>query len=372
MQAFLISDDEGLSVSIRHVLLRHGHECPAGNALPPGLALRRLAGARAELIVVILSPDPDRALEVLAEVRGITSARVLVVGPAHDPKLIRRSYQLGAGDYIDENDLDAELEAALARLQSEGPSGPTEAGRVLALLGPSGGSGASTLAVNIATVLAKEHKRALLFDLKLEAGDLAALLDVRPTYTLADLCQNISRLDRVMFERSLAQHDSGVHLLAPPRNIADIRHITPDGVRQALALARTIYPYVVLDLDHSFREEQVHALRQADLILLVMRLDFTSLRNTQRTLDYLGQLGLANDRVRVVVNRYGQPKEVPAAKAEEALGLKIFHYVPDDPKTINRANNNGVPAVLEAPSAKVCRSVAQLAVSVNGHTQGHG
>jgi hypothetical protein len=66
-------------------------------------------------------------------------------------------------------------------------------------------------------------------------------------------------------------------------------------------------------------------------------------------LDYLEQLGVSRDRLRVVVNRYGRPKEVPAAKAEEALGCKIAHYVPDDPKTVNRANNNGVPAVLESP-----------------------
>jgi Flp pilus assembly CpaE family ATPase len=67
-----------------------------------------------------------------------------------------------------------------------------------------------------------------------------------------------------------------------------------------------------------------------------------------------------------VINRYGQPKEIPAAKAEAALGRKIVHYIPDDPKTINRANNNGVPAVLESPSARVSKSVTRLAMSVNG------
>ena len=68
---------------------------------------------------------------------------------------------------------------------------PSEAGRMIAVLAPSGGSGSSTLAVNVATVLAKEHKSAALIDLKLQAGDLAALLDLKPTYTLADLCQNV-------------------------------------------------------------------------------------------------------------------------------------------------------------------------------------
>jgi pilus assembly protein CpaE len=365
MQAFLVSDQESQSIKVRQLLLRTGADCPAARVLSLDLAAAHLTMERPDLVVIVLSPDPEKALNVLAEVRAVAPARVLAIGPASDPKLIRRAYQLGASDYVDEFELETELVGALSRLKGEA-SLPAETGRTIAVLGPSGGCGASTLAVNVATVLAKHHKKALLFDLKLEAGDLAALLDVRPTYTLADLCQNASRLDRVMFERSLAQHESGVHLLAPPRNIADTRYITPEGVRQALSLGRALFPYVILDLDHSFRDEQVQSLRQADLVLLVLRLDFTALRNTQRTLDYLGQIGIARDRVRLVVNRYGQPKEVPAAKAEEALGVKIFHYVPDDPKTVNRANNNGVPVVLESPSAKVSKSVSQLAVSING------
>ena len=180
-------------------------------------------------------------------------------------------------------------------------------------------------------------------DLKLEAGDLAALLDLKPTHSLADLCQNAARLDRVLFERSLTRHASGVHLLAPPERLADVVHVRPEGVRQVLALARAVFPYVVVDLDHSFRDDQTKVLHQADIILLVLRLDFASLRNARRTLDHLEQMGIPRDRLRLVVNRHGQPKEVPAAKAEEALGVKIFHFVPDDPKTVNRANNNGVP-----------------------------
>src|SRR5262249_9125388 len=159
-------------------------------------------------------------------------------------------------------------------------------------------------------------------DLKLQAGDLAALLDLKPTHTLADLCLNATRLDRIMFERSLVRHESGVHLLAPPRSLVDIKHVTTAGVRQAVNLGRALLPYVVVDPDHSFHEEHLQVLRQADVILLVLRLDFTCLGNARRTLDYLADLAIPPDRIRLVVNRYGQAKEVPAAKAEEALGVK--------------------------------------------------
>ncbi len=365
MRAFIITDNERFSARVQEVFLRQGYDCPAAHVLPFDRAAEHLAQAQPELILVTLSGNVEKGLVVLGELAGRTPGRIFAVGPAADSKLVLRSLRGGADDYVDELDLEAELEAALGRHRGEGAA-QTELGRTIAVLAPSGGSGSSTLAVNVATVLAKQHQSAALVDLKLEAGDLAALLDLKPTHTLAELCLNATRMDRVMFERSLVRHASGVQLLAPPRDFADIGHVTPEGVRQALTLARAMFPYVVMDLDHSFRGEQVQALGQADIVLVVFRLDFTSLRNTRRALDYLAQLGVRTDRVRVVVNRYGQPKEVPAAKAEEALGAKIFHYVPDDPKTINRANNNGVPAVLEYPSASVSKSVAKLAHSING------
>jgi pilus assembly protein CpaE len=365
MKALIVSDHEPTSSQVRQALLREGFDT---HAAPLGRAEEHFAAAPPDLVVVTLSPDPEKALGALALVRPLTQARLLAMGPTADPKLMLRALRAGADDFLDEADAGVEMAGAVSRKRTgEFPAAGRELGRVIGVLSASGGSGASTLAANIATALAKEHKRAGLMDLKLEAGDLAALLDLKPTHSIADLCQNAARMDRVMFERSLVAHSSGVQLLGAPRLFADIASVTPEGVLQALGLARSLFPYVVADLDHPSRPEQLHVLRAAEIVLLVMRLDFPSLRNARRTLDYLQDQGIdTTERVRLVVNRYGQAKEIPYGKAEEALGRKIFHYVPDDPKTINRANNSGIPVVLESPSAKVSRSVLTLAANVNG------
>lgn len=366
MQVILAGDHETIVAEVRRVLLREGLECPAAQVLPLAAMIEGLGKFHPDLLLLVLSPDADRALSVLAEAKDNTRGRVVVVGPNVDPKLVVRALRGGADDYVDEEDIEADLVVALGRSKRELTAHSDEEGRVIAVLGPSGGSGSSTIAANIATMLAKVHRSAVLMDLKLESGDLAALLDLKPTHTVADLCQNVARIDRVMFERSLARHSSGVHLLASPLQFSDIPFVTPEGVRKTLGMARLMFPYIVVDLDHSFHAEQVEAIRQANLILIVLRLDFASLRNARRTLDYLEKMDIGRDRMRVVVNRYGQPKEVPFAKAEEALGLKISHYVPDDPRTVNRANNDGVPLVIESPSSKVSKSVMKLAASVNG------
>jgi pilus assembly protein CpaE len=340
------------------------------------VAVARLAHETPALVVFVLPHEPERAVAAMSVIEafnktgGRAGATVLAVGPASNPKLVLRALRGGIDDYLDESELDAELESALERWHAR-RSGAARTGKLIAVLAPSGGSGSSTLAVNVAAALAKAHGTSGLIDLKLHAGDLAPLLDLRPTYTLADLCLNVARMDRSMFERTLVRHDSGIHLLAPPRNLDDVAHVTAEGVEHALAQALAAFPYVVADLDHSFHEEQTIALRQADVILLVIRLDFTSLRNCRRTIEHLEQLGLERDRLWLVVNRYGQPKEIPASKAEEALGLKIAHYIPDDPKTVNRANNNGIPLIVESPSARITRSVVKLAASVNGQHKDH-
>jgi pilus assembly protein CpaE len=372
MTALLAGNQEETLAQIRQVLLREGEDCPTSHVVPLDQAADRVTQIQPQIVVIVLPEEPESALRALSLLESLprqSQTCVLAVGPAADPKLVIRALRGAVHDYLDQSDVQAELEAALVRFRSR-LAKREEAGRLIAVLAPNGGSGSSTLAVNLATVLAKQHKSSLLLDLKLASGDLAALLDLQPSHSLADLCLNVDRMDRVLFERSLVEHQSGVRLLAPPLQPGDIHHVTAEGIRKVLQMARALFPYVLIDVDHNFLPEEIGVLHQSDLILVVMRLDFASLRNTRRTLEHLERSGIDRERMRLVVNRYGQPKEVPYAKAEEALGLKIFHFVPDDPKAVNRANNNGVPVVLESPFAKVARSVVLLAGSVNGKHAG--
>ena len=364
MPAFIVADQSSIASRISQILNFNGHDCPSSHVLPFDFAAGRLGRETGiDLLIVALGSDIERGLTVLSQVSRFAPGKVLVVGPALDSKMVLRALRNGADDYVDAAEMESELEAAISRL-NEASRGPVELGRLISVLAPNGGSGSSTIAVNLATVLAKEHKSAALFDLKLEAGDLAALMDLKPTFTLADISRNAAKLDRVMFERSLIKHDCGVSLLAAPHHLDDASLVKHEGIAQALTLARAAFPYVVIDVDHSYREEQRVALRQSDLILIPFRLDFASLRNVRRCMEFLTGQDVSLDKVMLIVNRYGQAHEVPAGKAAEALGREIAHYVPEDTKAVNRANNHGVPLVIEAPTSKVAKSFQQLATLV--------
>lgn len=375
MRYFVTGDDAAIANRISTILVQLRQDCPASQVFRLDRAVSALEAATVrtptailggeieskDVVLVALFPDPERALAVMRDIRRRNMGRMLVVGPTTDTKLVLRAMREGATEYLDQEDLKTELSDALERLEATG-----SAGRVIAMLAPSGGSGASLLAVNVATVLAQKHSRCALIDLKLATGDLAPLLNLKPNHTLADVCQNIKRLDYSLLQGCLAACESGVQLLAAPARIVEAADVTPEAVEAVLSLIRRHFPFVVLDIDHSFREEQRSALKQADVVVLVLRMDFIALRNARITLDYLKESGVSRDNIRIVANRLGEASQLTASQVDESLAMKISHSIPNDPQAVIRSYNSGIPVVLQSPSAKVSRSLTELAVSLAG------
>lgn len=385
MRCFVASDETVVAGQVRDLLVELGHACPDSHvqsldrvwgglgvvspgAPPPEQPAARPraaegagaeVAAEVEIVIVVLSPDPERALAAVRNNRRKTSARILLVGPTADTKLVLRGLREGANEFLDESDLRAELFAALQRLSAVSPKG-----RIIVVLSASGGSGCSTIAANLAVALSQQSGSCAILDLNLEAGDLVTLLDLKPSYSISELCQNVRRLDASLLEGCLVPHSSGVQLLAAPSRLTNGAFITQEAINEVVSLVAHRFPFIVVDLGDSFRSERTLLLLQADLILMVLRLDFSCLRNTRTALEFLKEIGVAPDRVQVVANRYGQASEIAAGAAEEALGVKVAHYVPEDAKTVNRANNNGVPVLLQTPYAKVSRRIAEIAACV--------
>ena len=100
------------------------------------------------------------------------------------------------------------------------------------------------------------------------------------------------------------------------------------------------------------------------LLVLVVRLDYTSVRNCRRVLGHLAELGIPSNRLRLVANRYGESQQLTLDQAEVALGMKFCHQIPDDPGNVHLATNEGIPLVLRKPRARVSRSLSALAESL--------
>lgn len=375
VRILITSDDDQIAGRLREFLTHQALDCPAGHLVGLDVAVDRASRLTPDLLLLVLPPVPSVALRALREVRQtLHKVHILAVGPATDAKLVLKTLHNGADEYLDSAQLETELTGALVRWKGKQNSAPQrqQPGRILSVLASSGGSGSSTIAVNLSAILATRATSAGskaecgLVDLNLAAGDTAAMMNLKPEHTLSDLSSRLQRLDQSMFEQLFAKHRSGVHLLAAPREFADAKKITGKVVRRVMAMARSRFPYTVLDLANAHDGEQVEALWQSDEILLVLRLDYTSVRNTHRTIDNIGEMGIELDRVRLVANGYRLANQLRFRDAEKALGMKIHHCLPSDPARANRAINRGVPVVLHRPNAKISRSIMDLAASLNG------
>ena len=390
IDAYIIGDDPLEAEKIRQVLLKERLNCPTSNVFGLSAATERLVLVSSAAfddhhrfglptatqintskfpvwVFVSLPSDQSRTLELLEAIQqwpGRSTYNVLGVGSITVPRVVFRALRGALDDYLDIADLDSELAQCLAKWKSKSAS-RVEKGRTLAVIGPSGGSGTSTIAVNLATLFARQSSSVLLLDLQLNTGDLSALLDLKPEYTIADLCKNLDRLDYELIKRVVTTHSSGLCLLAAPRTTEELNQVKTPTVRQILTLIKPHYQNIVVDLQASYQDDQAELLRNCDTVILVMRLDFVSLRNTRRMIDHLERLGLPRESIQLVVNRLGQPKELPLSKVEEAFNRKITHQLPDDPRAVNGANNNGVPVVIEAPNSKVSKGLERLAQSLS-------
>ncbi len=364
MSAFIVSDNPATTAKLQASLTSCEIECPLTSVVSCDLAERVVPQHAPDIIFVVMFPNFERTLLLLDQLRKHTQSKLVAVAAAREPDKILQVVHVGPDDYLDEEgDLEKQIQEALSRFKTTGQGGYGGCGQLLTVMSPSGGAGCSMIAANIATAKALSHETSCLFDLDIRRGDLASMFNLKPQYTIIDLCRNLQKLDQQMFDKSLLKHESGVHLLAAPSSLDDVQQVNSDAVEHIVQFARSGFPCVVVDLEDFFHREQFRVLQLSDIVLFVFRLDFSSLRNARRTLDYLDKVGIDRDKFQLVANQQGRPKELAVEQAEDALGTKISHLIPEDAKTVIMALNHGAPAVLEYPRSKLSKAIKNMAAA---------
>jgi pilus assembly protein CpaE len=343
-----------------------------------------------DVAVVALDADQSKAIQLIGQLtQQFPTMPVLAVSAKGDGQLILQALRSGAREFLTQPVVLEELLNVLNRLrvatrvsttggvESMGQS--RQDCKVIAVLGSRGGVGCTSLAVNVGCTLAQEPGNTVaLIDLDMALGDADVALDLMADYTLADVAMNIERLDMTFLRRSLVKHSTGLSLLPHPVQMEDASLIQEEHLQRVIGLLRASYSHLLLDLSKRFTPMDVTALRMSDLIVLVVQLELSSLRNAVRMLMTLGtEEGLA-DKVRVVLNRSGADLfegGISVKRAEETIGRPIFWQIPNDPKSMMGSRNAGVPLLQFAPKTKLQQSFAGLIQALypaNGHAGADG
>lgn len=323
---------------------------------------------------VSLDSDSDKALELIESLKKTApNCDILVTSSSTDGNLILRTMRAGAKEFLTQPLKTEDLSEALQRVarQRAGSSGNTPRGcTIIAVTGATGGVGTTSLAVNLGCSLAaNEANSVVLLDLDLCLGDADVFLDTIPEYTIFDVSQNIGRLDLTLLKRSLTKHDTGLYLLPRPVQLEDARNITPDELTRVLGLLKASFTHVIIDTSKGFTPLDMHALAEADQVLLVTQLDLPCLRNVVRLMMSFKESGKFDDRVKIIVNRIGyETGQISLKKATETIGRDVFWQVPNDYRVMVEVRNNGVPLMQQAPKAAITQSINGLAAALAGNS----
>jgi len=211
-------------------------------------------------------------------------------------------------------------------------------------LGAKGGAGTTTVAVNCAVELARLTKRpTAIVDLKPCLGEVALFLGVRPRFTVLDAVENLHRLDKDFLRELMARHKSELDILAGSEQFDRPNQQDASAIEELLRVLTRLYDYVVIDAGNMINTCAVSALYAADTIFLVTNPDVPSIRNAQRLVDRVRQLGAGSERVKILLNRVSDQNLIAPKQIETALGYGIHHMFSSDYRTVSTALNSGVP-----------------------------
>lgn len=307
-----------------------------------------------DMLVVDVQTDDPAEMSRLGSICRDREAGVSVIATGTNATVddVRRLMRLGVVDYlpqpISRTDVFGTVEAMAQRARQTGAPAQT-GGRVISFVKAAGGMGATTLAIQTALCLRNlDHGNAkvCVLDLDLQFGNVALYLDLDPGLTASDIIGSPDRLDGSLLLSVMSHHESGLDILAAPRELLPLNAMTAASAVQLIELACAQYDYVVVDLPMDWTDWSHAILEHSGLVTLVTQLTVAAIRQARRQIDILAGEGLGQVPLAIVLNRYERRSAgsgIRIKEAEKALGRSIDHFIPNEYKTVSQALNRGVP-----------------------------
>jgi pilus assembly protein CpaE len=352
LAASIVSHDEEFKRQVA-ALLR-------GCGVPVGIVEDRRAGADTagpDIVVIDIRADASSGMAAIERLRaGHPTVALFAIAATAEPDLILQAMRAGANEFFPwsagsaQTKIEESFHSAVRRTATRhaaASAGARQPCVTNVFLGAKGGAGTTTVAVNCAVEIARLTKRpTAIVDLKPSLGEVALFLGVRPRFTVLDAIENLHRLDRDFLRELMARHKSELDILAGSEQFDRPNQADASAIEELLRVLSRLYDYIVIDAGNMINSCAASALYAADAVFLITNPDVPSIRNAQRLVDRVRQLGAGSERVKILLNRVSDQSLIAPKQIETALGYGIHHTFSSDYRTVSTALNSGVPLAL--------------------------
>ncbi|HUI90265.1 MAG TPA: response regulator [Anaerolineales bacterium] len=342
------------------------------------------------VLMDINMPDIDGISATESIRQKSPQTQVIILSVQNDQNYMRRAMLAGARDFLAKPPVGDELISAIRRagemarsersksvqaraisaLPGANPMAMTglvglSQGKIVCIYSPKGGTGCTTIAVNLALALHNEDTHVVLVDANLQYGDVAVFVNEQGKNTILDIAPRVDDLDPDIVQSIMIKHEaSGIHILAAPQRPEMAEKVSADQFTKVLNYLKQLYAYVVVDTASLLNDITLATIDASDAIVLVTTQDIPSVKNARLFLDLSQTMGVARDRIVFTMNRFDKRIAITPERIGENLKQEVKVVIPLDERVVIPAVNRGVPFMLDNKSQPVAKGVFSLAEAV--------
>ncbi|MEL7164215.1 MAG: AAA family ATPase [Pseudomonadota bacterium] len=342
-----------------------------------------------EFVAIAIDAEDEENLTMLGEIiKQAKSRKIAVILIAEDvtPASLHQLLRMGADEFVPYPLPEAELQQAVDRIRSAANpqpaapeatanlrSGTNKQGAVFVVHGVAGGTGATTLAVNLAWELALltegDQPNVCLLDLDFQFGTASTYLDLARREAVFEMLSDTEGMDDEIFGQSLLTYGDKLSVLTAPADMIPLDIVTPEDITRVIDMARAHFDYVIIDMPSTLVQWTETALTAAHLYFTTLEIDMRSAQNTLRFKRALQSEELPVEKLRYVLNR--APKftdlggRARVKRLGESLDISIEVQLPDGGKPITQSADHGQPLADVAAKNPLRREIAKLAASIH-------
>jgi pilus assembly protein CpaE len=337
------------------------HTCASFPVAATDPVTRRIQTANADVVLVDIPADNAsyalHAIELLHQ--ELPDSALFAVGSLSQPQTIVNAMRAGAREFVEKPTTTTDLLEAFVRLTTAQRKSRREEsrGKMFTVVNAKGGSGATTVAVNLALALQAAHGSTALVDIA-PLGHCALHLNLKPLFSVGDAIRNLHRLDSSLLESFMTRHSGGLQLLAGPTMPVAVEPSTAEFAK-LFDLLIGHFRYVVVDASSRIDATTRLVSNLANVVLMVTHTDVASLWSAARVQQYLSESG-SREKVQLVLNRFRKIPGFTEADAEAAAGVKLLWKIPNQYFAVSTAIDRGVP-LSQQNNTEIARSFAGLA-----------
>jgi pilus assembly protein CpaE len=382
-RVLIVDDIPETRESLRKLLYFETDLEVVGTAASGEEALRQAEALRPDIVLMDINmPGMDGITATEAITQKYPFAQVIMMSVQADPDYLRRSMLAGAREFLTKPFTADDLVGSIRRVHEMGMSrrvsfervgvgveGPTATarpgkrkGKLISVFSPKGGTGRSTIAVNLAIALQTlaDHKVALV-DASLQFGDVAVLLNLQAARSIADLIPQIKDLDTDMLTSVLTPHSSGIKaLLSPGRpELADL--VAPEHLKAILSLMLETFDYVIVDTWSSLHDLMLGILDMSDRIVLIATPDIPAIKNAKLFFEVTDALQYPEERASLIINMADRKGAINIRDIEASIKHPVIARMPVDERSVLQAANEGIPMVFGNRKSPLAQAILELA-----------